>query len=265
MVVALLLAASLAAPGIAASGLVDAPEGFRARLPARFRYATDAQNGFTYYRAADPAGTAMVSVAMGEAEAALECQQTGEQEARPGIRTRVTPLRTRGGLDGCVVLSRNDKGALALAMLLAPDGRAVVIAGVAQGPDRAERLARDVAESVTVKPLPPVDPRVVGCFARESSRTQDAFVADYFTVTKRLERCFFADRRYRGNTEVLMTGRANGASGDPREGRWSSGAGKLSVAGPDESWTESLGFQGDDLVLDGKLWSREASSEGEDE
>ena len=102
----------------------------------------------------------------------------------------------------------------ALVFLRGPGGGVVVVAGIAKGPDHAGRLARAVAESVTFPPQPPPDRRLLGCFARERSRSQGAGVADLSTVTRRLERCFLPDRRYRATTEVLMAGGASGVDAD---------------------------------------------------
>lgn len=267
MLAALILVGDLAAPGIAASGHIDAPEGFRARLPTGFRYAVDAQDGHTYYRAADPAGTAVVSVGMGPVESATRCDATGEVEAQPGVRTRVSPVRTRAGLSGCVIRGRSDGGAVALVVLPAPGGEVVVVAGVARGPDRAEKLARGVAESVSFPPAPRVDPRLVGCFAREGSRSTEPDVENYLTVSKRVERCFFPDRRYRSSTGVSVDGRTFGkkhASGDASEGKWSYRDGALEVQG-DETWRARVGFAEGDLLLDGARWQRQRAQEPEDD
>jgi hypothetical protein len=265
MFTTLLLAASLSAGPIAADGHVDAPEGFRARLPAGFRYASDVQNGFTNYRAADPAGAGLVSVALIEGAAAL-CQETGVAEVQPGSRLKMTALRTRGGLEGCVIQSRNAQGALTLAIAYGPDASAVVVAAIAKDVDRADRLARSAAESVSFAPAQPADPRIVGCFRRESSSSVPGIGAGApaFIGVKWRTRCFLPDHRYVQRSGMAIS-RAREEDVDA-EGIWRARPGRLAVQAGDGSWAGSIQFDGDDdLLLDGTLWRRTSDAVTDEE
>lgn len=263
MLLSLLLAAGLAAGPdighIAADGRIVAPEGFRARLPAGYGYAVEAQDGRTYYRAGT-AGGALVSVVLGDAGADAQCQENGEVEARPGVWVNVSPMRTQGERTGCVVRGRNEQGALVLAIVTGPERRVVVVAAVAKGADPAERLARKVADTVTFAPAAPVDARLLGCFGREKARG-----ADPVDVVKEVRRCFLPDHRYESNVRVtLYSGSIRKVEDSPSEGRWSLRPGRLRVEADGDSWSAAVRFQDDDLVLDGTLWPRQREPVNED-
>ena len=261
MVSALLLAAALASspiPAIERDGRVNAPEGFRARLPAGLRYAVAEENGYTYYRGIEPSGKGFVSVALVTAAEAGQCADGGEVEAQPGVRLQTSALRTRSGLEGCLVRGRSEQGAMVLAIVFGQERDVVMIAAIAAGADRAERQARAVAESVAFLPRAPVDPRLVGCFTRESSSsTESAFGSTpYFVSVRWRTRCFLPDRRFveKGG---IAAGRAARESVDAR-GRWTFRTDLVEVQTEEDSWRARVRFDGDDdLVLDGETWSRE--------
>lgn len=268
MVPALLLAAAFAvapAPTIGRDGRVDAPEGFRARLPAGLRYAVTEENGYTYYRGIDPGGKGFVSLALVTAGDAPQCTD-GELEPQPGVRLRTSALRTRSGLEGCVVRGRSEQGEMVLAFVFGQERDVVMIAAIAIGADRAERQARAVAESVAFPPRAPVDPRLVGCFTRESSTTIDSTYGSspYFVGVAWRTRCFLPDRRFVEKGGVAA-GRASRESIDA-QGRWTVRAGRVEVQTEEDVWRARVGFDDDDdLVLDGETWRRGSDMGDDDE
>jgi hypothetical protein len=261
MVSALLLGAALAAapstPAIRRDGRVDAPEGFRAQLPAGLRYVVAQENGYTYYRGVDPGGRGVVSLALVTAGEAGQCPSPGELEARPGVRVQVAALRTRAGLEGCLVRSRNEQGAVVLAFVFGDEPDVVVIAAIATGAERAERQARAVAESVAFLPRAAADPRLVGCFTRESSNAiRGTGDTPYFAGVRWTTRCFLAGGRF-----VQKRGAAAGIASRESldaEGAWTVRAGRLEVQTGEDRWGAPVQLDGDDLVLDGEAWRRES-------
>lgn len=261
MVPALLLSAALAAnpatPTIGRDGRVHAPEGFRAQLPAGLRYVVAQENGYTYYRGVDPGGKGVVSLALVTAGDAGQCPAPSEVEPRPGVRVQIAGLRTRAGLEGCVVRSRNEQGAVVLAFVFGEDPDVVVIAAIATAAERAERQARAVAESVAFAPREVVDPRLVGCFTRESSSSiRGTGATPYFAGVRWTTRCFLPDRRFVEKGGVAA-GIASRESIDAR-GVWTVQDGRLEVQTEEDRWGAPIEFDGDDLVLDGATWRRES-------
>jgi len=130
-----LLLAALAAAG---------PRPDRARPPRALHF--DLPGGFVQQEgriegqpvalATGPDGEA-VAVLVRDAPAALECGRSD------GARRGLVPLRTRGGIDGCLAVRRDGDGALALAQVSSPRASATV---AVLAPDEA--TARDLALQV---------------------------------------------------------------------------------------------------------------------
>jgi hypothetical protein len=140
MLATLLLSLAAAAgpprPGGRAALAFDLPAGFLARQGR--------VDGQPVSLATGPAGEA-VAVLLLDAPAALEC---GRAEGSPA---GLAPLRTRGGIDGCLAVRRDGAGALALAQV-STSAASATIAVLASDEAAAHALALQVAGSLRESP-----------------------------------------------------------------------------------------------------------------
>jgi hypothetical protein len=133
----LLSLAAAAGPPAARPG---APPALAFDLPAGFVRRQGDVEGQPVSLATGPAGEA-VAVLLLSAPAALEC---GRADGAPA---GLAPLRTRGGIDGCLAVRRDGTGALALAQV-STSAASATVAVVASDEAAARALALQVARSL---------------------------------------------------------------------------------------------------------------------